>query len=460
MNHDEEAEETTQPVGAARINDRNSMTEMKPSHRTHTYGGLTSDFRRSRRLWLLVVFLLLRMPESHAQAQLDPTQFIVVGEGLAAGMADFALREVYQDKSFPAQMARQMNTILPQPLIQSPGIGNTPGFAALPPRLPGILQGSVRTPFPPDLFVFNLSVPGFKLSDSLSRRPSRPLVQQRDAQQTLINFILGYPALIAGADLPLWTQAEYAVEMNPTFVIVELGYYDVLEPAVKNDPSLLPDLPTFKDNLAKLLAQLSQSDPQMLVLTMPDPFDTAYFTTLDGATRLVGAPAATLASRYKLRPDDLLTPNGLMTVGNLVLGDVIIDNPLFPGLGAYIPGTVVSAATQAAVRDRVQALNVEIVNAAKAVGANVYDLHALFSRIRSEGFEVGTKSLSADFLGGFYSLDGYYPGTTGQALIANELLKFLNQTYGTSYALLDLNAIATSDPVVGFTPAARGKRIR
>jgi lysophospholipase L1-like esterase len=433
------------------------MTEMTLFCRTFT--GRKYNICRPR-LRVLAILLLLCIPECNAQAKLDTTQFIVIGEGLAAGMADFALREVYQNNSFPAQMARQMNAMLPQPLIQSPGIGNAPGFTALPPRLPGILQGSVRTPFPPYLFVFNLSIPGFRLADSLTRRPIPPLVQQHDAQQTMVNLILGYPALIAGADLPLWTQAEYAAQMKPTFVIVELGYYDVLEPAVKDNASLLPDVATFKDNYAKLLAQLHQSGPQILVLTIPDPFDTAFFTTLQGAERLVGAPPETLVSRYKLRPDDLLTPNGLMTVGNLILGDVIIDNPLFPGLGAYIPGTVVSAATQTAVRARLQALNAEIVNAAKAVGANVYDLQALFSRIRSQGLQVGTKSLSADFLGGFYSLDGYYPGTTGQALIASELLKLLNQTYGTAFAPLDLNVISVNDPAGRFTPAIRKRPVR
>ena len=118
-------------------------------------------------------------------------------------------------------MARQMKTNFPQPLMEAPGIGNAPGFTALPVHLPGTLQGSVREPFPPYLFIFNLSIPGFRLSDSLNRRPSPPLLQ-RDSLQTTTNLILGYPALVAGKDKPLWTQAEYAVQMNPTLVIVEL----------------------------------------------------------------------------------------------------------------------------------------------------------------------------------------------------------------------------------------------
>ena len=55
-------------------------------------------------------------------------------------MADFGLREVYQTKSFGAQMARQMNTAFPQPLIESPGIGNAP-------RINTVSDGNeIRTP--------------------------------------------------------------------------------------------------------------------------------------------------------------------------------------------------------------------------------------------------------------------------------------------------------------------------
>ena len=129
--------------------------------------------RISTRLSILVALCSAIAP-AQQPAKLDTTTFLVLGEGLGAGMADFALRDVYQSQSFGAQMARQMKALFPQPLIQSPGIGSAPGFPALPPRLPGTLQGSVRNDFPPDLFVFNLSVPNLRLADALTRRPVPP----------------------------------------------------------------------------------------------------------------------------------------------------------------------------------------------------------------------------------------------------------------------------------------------
>lgn len=389
------------------------------------------------------------------QAKLDTTQFLVMGEGLGAGMADFALRDVYQNYSFGAQMAAQMKAAFPQPIIQSPGIGSVPGFPALPPRLPGTAQGAVRNDFPPQLFVFNLSVPGLKLADSLNRRPTPPLIQQNDLQQTVINMTLGYPALIAKANLPLWSQTEYAVAMNPTFVIVELGYYDVLEPAVNDNPSALPDVTAFQANLTALLSRVGSSHPQIVVMTVPDPFDTAFFTPVSSATQYVGASTEELQRIFRLKPDDLLTPNGMTLVGGLILEDAVgpLLNPLFPGLGSYFPGTVVSAATQAAVHARVLALNTAIAGAAKTAGATVYDLQALFSRIHAQGLQVGTRTLSAQFLGGFYSLDGFYPGVTGQSLIANDLLTLVNKTYNTSYPLIDLTKTISNDPAARFQPS-------
>ncbi len=400
-----------------------------------------------------ILFLAVAMARPALPAQkLDTTQFIVVGEGLAAGMADFQLRDVYQNASFPAVMAKAFKTAFPMPILQSPGIGGgAPGFPTLPPRLPGVLQGPVRNDFPPDLFVFNLSVPGFKLSDSISRVPSAPLIQSRDAQQTITNFILGYPALIAGAALPLWSQAQYAQMMNPTLVVVELGYYDVLEPAATNNPANLPSASTFASQYSAILAQVNYTTPQIIVMTVPNPFDTAYFTPVASASRLLGAPTSTLMSLFGLGANDYLTPNGLIAAGVALANNTAKPAPL-----SSTPNAVVTAATATAVQASVTAINTAIVAAAKQVGSNVsvYDLNAFFSSVRQKGLAAGATTLTADYLGGFYSLDGYYPGQTGQAAIANNLLSLLNSTYSTSFPTVNLATVAVGDPVLGFTPTA------
>ena len=68
---------------------------------------------------------------------------------------------------------------------------------------------------------------------------------------------------------------------------------------------------------------------------------------------------------------------------------------------------------------------------------------------------IGSYILTADYLGGFYSLDGYYPGQTGHALIANEILTLLNNTFGAGFQTVNLNNIVASDPAVRFSPTAK-----
>src|SRR5215472_8164255 len=268
------------------------------------------------RLCLFSLPLLLCGHSFGQQNKLDVTTFVTLGEGLAAGMADFSLKNIYQQQSFPALIAKQIKTDFPQPMIELPGIGSVPGFPATEVTLPAKGQFTVREGFPPGLFIFNLSVPGMKLADSISRRPVRPLIQKSDLQQTTINMILGYPALVLQKGTALWSQLEYAQQLKPTLALIELGYFDVLDAAVQGNPALLPDVATFQTNYTQIVSALAGSFANVIVTTIPNPLDTAYFTTLPGATRLVGLPASTIAQQFHLQSDDLLTLPGLMQIGS------------------------------------------------------------------------------------------------------------------------------------------------
>ena len=394
--------------------------------------------------------LLFALVPAAAFGQLNTTNFIVLGEGLAAGMADFSLRDVYQTQSFPAQMAGQIKTAFPHPLIEPPGLGGgAPGFPTVEVTLPNRGMSSAREIFPPQLFVFNISVPGLKLADAISRRPVRPMVQKNDAMQTMINMILGYPAITLANTVPLWSQTEYAVAMNPSLALGELGYYDVLEAAVKGDVTLLPDAATFQTNYTKVLTTIGVSRPTIVVTTVPNPIDTAYFNTLPNATRLLGAAPTDLINLYGLKSDDLITIPGLIAIGS----------QLSTGTPGTLPsGSIVSGSVASQVTARVAALNTAISAAATANSAIVYDLAAFFSKLRSQGVTVGTQQLTADYLGGVYSLDGYYPGTTVHALIANEILTLLNSKFGTSYAMVNVVTQSATDPALRFRPAVRKPR--
>lgn len=392
-----------------------------------------------------------------AGGRLDPSRFVVLGEGLAAGMGHFALSEDSQSWSFPAQLARRMGVELRQPLLEPPGVGGAPGFPPLPVRVPIAPQNTVLREFPPEQPFANLAVPGFTLADALRRRPAAPLVNHDDPTQTLANLILGLPALLhaggggsgggaGGGTAALLTQVELARQAQATLTLVALGYGEAIAAALAGDAGRLPGSDSFGADFAELLAGLRHPGGEIVVATIPDPLDSAYVSTVEQAARLAHTEPAFLAGLYSLAADDLLTVSGLVEVGYQFTAHQI---------GKALPaGSVLGAAAARSISAGVERLNEQIIAAAGALDVAVYDLHGFFNRARRQGVAVGSRTLTADFLGGLYLLNGFYPGATGQALIANDLLDFLAARFGSTFARLDAGAVLAGDPLgmVTFPP--------
>ena len=237
------------------------------------------------------------IPALSPQVRVDPgslntSVFVTLGEGLAAGMGNFALYADVQQTSFPALMARQMQADFIQPLLESPGLGNLVGYAEQPVLLPNLAQTTVLENLPP-VAVQNLSVPCFRLKDALELRPQQPLVHRQDAKQTTANLIFGLLPIVRGEkNFP--TQLETALAQQPTLALVELGYYEALEAAVNGNPRHLPDAEEFHFDLARLHTYLQESGADTLFLTIPDPFDTAYFSDILTAAKILKVEPAVL----------------------------------------------------------------------------------------------------------------------------------------------------------------------
>src|ERR1043166_4525056 len=143
--------------------------------------------------------------------RLNTASFVALGEGLAAGMGDFTLSEETQRESFPAQMARQMQTDFPIPSVQSPGLCYPVGFARPPVLVPQPFQTTVLDRIPPAP-VRNPSVPSLTLADALSLRPPQPLIRRDSHKLTALNLTLGVLHIARGQQGPPPTQLEYALD--------------------------------------------------------------------------------------------------------------------------------------------------------------------------------------------------------------------------------------------------------
>jgi hypothetical protein len=213
---------------------------------------------------------------------------------------------------------------------------------------------------------------------------------------------------------------------------------------VAKDPTQIPDAATFRASYSQIVKTLRDTFAEVVVTTIPDPIDTAYFSSSASVARLTRVQEAIITGFYGLAAGDTITRNGLSAVGNQFIRKNI--QPLDP---QYI----LKASVAADMSNRVKALNDTIRAIATEQNAVVYDLAAYFHTIHTSGATVGTTRITGDYFGGFFSLDGYYPGTTGHALIANDLLAFLNRTYGKSFPLVNVPSVLQDDATTKFTTA-------
>lgn len=382
---------------------------------------------------------------------LDLTRMVVLGESLAAGFGDFSLSAASQKVSFPACLAQHAGIGFQQPLFEAPGLGSPVGFSSWPVIVPNPLQSTVleAIPAPP---AANLSVPGFTLADAIGFRPREPMIQPRrankdNAKQTLANLILGVRDFAYGMPRQPASQLECALDCSPTFAIVEHGFTEFLLAAIAADPGLLPDLHDWLRNFRLLLERLRGTTAELLALTIPDPFDTAYFATLESAAALTRTDPALLREFWGLTPDCLITVHGLNEIAYQIFARQIA--PLSSD------HTIPLAAAHEISR-LLREFNHAIAEVAAHQGAVLYDLNNLYARLKNTGLQAGTRTLTGQYLGGFYSLNGYTPGATGHALIASEIMALLATEFGAQFPPIDFQSIEATDPVAQYRPASGG----
>src|SRR5438874_7533327 len=186
------------------------------------------------------------------------------------------------------------------------------------------------------------------------------------------------------------SQVEYALQQSPTFIVLELGYYEALQAAVTANPNLLPEPEFFLSQYREVLGQLERSNADLLVLNVPDPLDTAHFASLDAAARLLKVEPSFLANTYSINADDLITVTGFNEIGYQLFAKSLQSLP---------PNSTLSSAVAHAIRQRISAINTQLEELAAEYGAAFYDLASLFHRIARERYQAGARTLTGDYLG-------------------------------------------------------------
>jgi hypothetical protein len=127
-------------------------------------------------------------------------------------------------------------------------------------------------------------------------------------------------------------------------------------------------------------------------------------------------------------------------------------------------GVVLREAEVEMINAHIDGLNAAIDQTAAAFGYPVFDINALFADIVS-GAHVptyGGATLTAQFLlGGIFSYDGIHPQHIGSALIADELIQFINAEYGSEIPRVNMAEVLFEGDwqSLGVSPAQAKKTV-
>jgi len=376
--------------------------------------------------------------------RLDLARIVVLGDGLAAGMGEFKLHEHGQVWSFPAQLAHQLGQELRQPLIETPGlecslISPEPGI-----RPADLYQTTVLKDYPPSSPPDNLSTPGFTVQDAVYLIPNTPLISSNDKKQTAANLIFGLPSLLNNSsDEKPKSLLETAIAKKPTFALVELGFSDLMTAALSRNIPSHTALSAISSAYETILRRLKDVGASVVAMSIPSPLRTAAFSTPNAASNVLKVSADFLQRTYNLRPGDYLTVRALVSIANQLLTRRFV--PLCES--SVLPEEIASE-----LRHCAKYLNEKLAECASRCGCSLFDLAGLYQIISTQGIPLATRVITTQYLGGFFSLTGIYPGATGQAIIANGVIDFLNNLYGSRVQHINLDQVAQIDAVAQYRP--------
>ena len=382
---------------------------------------------RVRILCFTAVLLLTSIPLFAQKA--DLTRLVVIGDSLSAGYQNSSLVSTSQVHGFAAVIGNQAGADLKLPLIASPGAPSALTLISVNPLIVQLLPGATTGRIDPFTQTMNLAVPGQFLADALNKRPDFSFDDHTD-------LVLGLPGVFQGISM---SQVEWAEALQPTTIIVWLGNNDALWAAIDGDPAQLTPIPNFRSDYKTVLDRLSATGATLITANIPDITAIPYLIPAETVAAQVGVPLAYIGPALGIGPGDYVTLDG----SSLIPG--ILQNPA----SGPLPGSaVVTAAEAATIHDYVVAYNQIIADEAAAHGIPVADINNLLSDIKRKGIVVGGQRLTADYLGGIFSLDGIHPTNTGYAVVANEFIKTMNRRFAAGIAPVSIVNIAKDDPLV------------
>lgn len=400
-----------------------------------------------------------------SKGEIDPTRFVMIGGGHTAGYMNDALYFEGQQNSLAALISNQLSlvggTLINQPFVNSSSVGvGLSGLASLKLGYKTDCKGvtslsPVRVASIGDISIFNDNL--YSSSNKLGNYgvPGLKLMDVATANYGQTNSFFARMASSVNASV-----LEDALSSNPTFFSLFLGVEDVLDFA-KSGGTIdnLPSVNDFENQYTNLVQQLSSNGSKGSIATIPDVTDMPYFNTIpwNGLT-LDAANNATLNAIYNpLGYNFSIGSNPFMiadsTANQFAVRQILSDELLLLSLpldsvkcnqmGVLLPirdEFVLDQSEIQILRSKISQYNNIIINLANQYNLALVRVDEFCSSLKT-GFIYNGVSMSAKFVsGGAYSLDGIHFNSKGNALLANEFIKSINQKYKSRIPLLNANA--------------------
>jgi lysophospholipase L1-like esterase len=255
--------------------------------------------------------------------------------------------------------------------------------------------------------------------------------------------------------------------------------YDSLDP---NNPAFGPQIPTLNATFAQLNGAFaflgmpersivfSETEASPLVIhdESLDNIQASLFAVLVGGgldAPTAGVLSAQFAQSRQATEDDLFTlrsaaiiatPNepyfaSLVAAGvpPATAGQLSVNGVTFPLADRWvlIPSEIEE------IRIATDGHNATLRSAASTAGFAFVDANSIFSQMATTGYSDGNFILQTDLItGGAISLDGFHPTSRGYGLIANEIMKAIDATYGSNFEASG-NLVDIGDFPTNYSPA-------
>ncbi|HEY7112214.1 MAG TPA: hypothetical protein VIA45_04725 [Thermoanaerobaculia bacterium] len=414
-------------------------------------------------------------------AQITIHKYVALGDSYGAGYGAGCLVTREQAFSYPRQLATAFGvTDFQQPTISDPGIPTCIGVTNLIPVT--FAPISDHTGVPTNLGLArpydNLSVPGFKAAD-VTDTTSGGLAD----------------AILRG----LGSARDQALVLNPDFITLGIIGNDILTAGGAGflmDGVTATPLPVFQAKYNALAASLAASgrngvfigtpnplfiplastvppvvvdannqpvlDPNGDLIPLLGPGNTAY--PCPGGAPACPLPAGTRVTLGAIAPMAALGGKSLLQVGFGVPCAVaplpMCDHPLPDG--SFTPPATVNVGVLlypdevAAIDQRVQDMNAVISSAAAANGFKYFDFYALSNDLIANGRTYGGLHVTKDFVtGGMFAYgEAVHMSNIGYTILADELIQFINSSYGSSFPRPDINTALTTPDLPASGAAA------